>query len=197
MVTIANLMLLGVGAFINADDPSFLVHPGRRRHIHKVKGTANDVIRINYLNIGSICRIENRTGNRFAANVFCCTQDYKVGVVNFFIDTLPHGHVKKASSPGGPGHDQGFFTLQIGHAHNLAFPVSDFKIWRHRIDHHALTPGGYFRKTPDSGICICYVGLAEQICKCGQVKPLFATLFDEQGFINGDAQFGVTNALGL
>ena len=100
LVSLTQLMKLGIGAFVDAHNPPSFVYPGGGRDIHKVERTTDDMVRVNHLHVGRVGRIENWPGHSFTADILRSADQNKVGIVYLFVDTLPHGHVKKAASPG-------------------------------------------------------------------------------------------------
>ena len=83
------------------------IDPCSRGHIHKIERAAHsgDLSSTTWIYVGlAASKIGPAAASPPASSAAQIM--HKVGIVDVFIDTLPHGHVKKAASPRGPGHNQ-------------------------------------------------------------------------------------------
>jgi len=127
------LVDLGVGALVDANDLAFFIDPDRRWDIHEIEHATDDVVFINNLHVGRLGRIEDWSRHGFAAGVLSCADDDEIRIIEFFVDCLPHGQVELAASPGRPGDYQRLFALEIGQSDHFALAVLELEFRRHGI----------------------------------------------------------------
>ena len=136
----------GVGALVDARNAALLVHPDSRRDVDEVIKLRDEVSRIDERCVGRLRGSVPLACSRHSASVLGDRNDLEVRVLQLFVDGLPPGQVIAAPSPGGPGDDQDLLPLEVGQPHQLAFPIGEREIGRHRRLKEALRVTGMLPK---------------------------------------------------
>ena len=106
-------MCLGVGAFVDAHDPAFLIDPNARGHIDQIVKRTDLMIHIDKRCVSYIGIIIEMPGSFFTASVLRDGYNFKIFRLEFFVNGLPHGHVVTTSSPRGPGEQQYLLASKV------------------------------------------------------------------------------------
>jgi hypothetical protein len=116
--------------FGRTNDPSLLIDPNAGGNVDEAVELGDEMLLVNKNRAIGIGGRDPFAGVADSAGILSDAQDFKIFIVEFFVEDLPPGQVKAAASPRGPGNDENFLAAEICERVLLAVHIGQSEIGR-------------------------------------------------------------------
>src|SRR5579871_1118978 len=166
------IAVIHIGRLIRTNDSSLLVDPYSRWNIHHVVELGNQMLLVDQDRVGGLglCLLNPDARVLHATSILRNRDNFKITILQLFVDCLPAWQIVATTSPGGPGNQQDLLSTKIGERALNAGGIRQGKVGSfERSDLFTLI--GALAKAPGGPQRLEGHGLREVLGKSDQVEP--------------------------